>query len=300
MAELRRILLDRVLLLVVPAILLAACASAPPSTVTVLDGDTIDVVVGGTVERVRLIGINAPESGECFSDEATTALASLVEGRALRLEVDTSDRDAYGRLLRYVWADGADGADGAGRGERETSVNERLVRDGFAIARRYEPDTALSDRLDAAQAEARRSGLGLWAPDACSGDGYGAVSDTDRAGLSIVALQYDAPGDDNRNLNGEWVRIANTGPKPVDLTGWTLKDESSLHRFSFPVGFTLDPQGEVTIHSGCAGDPMEGPHPGGTGAILHWCAKGSAIWNNDGDTAFLLDPAGNIVTTFGY
>lgn len=104
--------------------------------------------------------------------------------------------------------------------------------------------------------------------------------------MEIVDLRLDADGDDVQNLNDEWVVVANKGESRIDLTGWRLKDESSSHRYDFPDGFTLGGHDQVRIRSGCGAD--------GDGD-LYWCASGSAIWNNDGDTAFLLDPAGNIV-----
>ncbi len=109
-------------------------------------------------------------------------------------------------------------------------VNEQLVLGGFAIARRYEPDTMLAERLEAAQALAQEAGVGLWAPDACGTPVAG-------AGVRIVDIVYDAPGDDSQNLIGEWVVIANDGSDPLDMSGWVLKDESSSHRYSFPDGF---------------------------------------------------------------
>ena len=150
------------------AVLLAACggvatdatdttdAVAPPTfaVVGVADGDTLRVEVDGREEPVRLIGIDAPERGTCFAAEATAALRGLVEGERVVLESDTSDRDRFDRLLRYVHVDG-------------THVNARLVREGFAVARRYRPDTARAEELEAAEADARSDGAGLWGRDGC-------------------------------------------------------------------------------------------------------------------------------------
>jgi len=238
---------------------------------TVVDGDTVDVVRStGVVERVRLVGINAPERGECVSEAATAAMAELVGGRSVRLVRDRTDRDEYGRLLRYVEVDGVD-------------AGLELVRTGLAVVRVSEPDVAREGLLRAAEAEAKGAGRGLWDPTACGPAPNGA------ADLRIVGLHLDAPGDDSLNLDNEWVDLRNEGSQPVDLTGWRLRDESASHRFSFPTGFVLAPGADVRIRSGC-GPP--------TATELHWCAQGSAIWNNDGDTAFLLDPSGNVVTSF--
>jgi micrococcal nuclease len=235
-------------------------------TVAVItDGDTIQVVRGdGSREPVRLIGIDAPERGECWAVEATTVLEELIPvGSEIGMTSDQTNRDQFDRLLRYLWVG-------------SMFVNEELVRQGAAISRRYPPDTAMSARLDAAQDAARAAGAGLWALDAC---GEAATAE-----LSIVELRYDAEGDDNQNLNDEWVRIRNESADPVDLTDWRIRDESATNRYAFPRGFTLEPGGTVTIHSGCGDD---------SDTALFWCSVGSAIWNNDGDTVFLIDPSGN-------
>jgi micrococcal nuclease len=141
----------------------------------------------------------------------------------------------------------------------------------------------MADRLEAAQREAKESQLGLWAPEACGPRA--------EASLDVVAMEHDPPGNENDNLNDEWVMIRNDGDTLVDLTGWTIRDESASNRFSFPSGFALAPGESVTIHSGCGQD---------FGTFLHWCSVGAAIWNNDGDTVFVLDPSGNIHITHAY
>ena len=66
----------------------------------VIDGDTI-VLVGG--ERVRFIGIDAPERGQPGANEATQFVRERVEGLTVWLEADGAERDRFGRLRRYVW-----------------------------------------------------------------------------------------------------------------------------------------------------------------------------------------------------
>ncbi|MGH8913216.1 MAG: lamin tail domain-containing protein [Acidimicrobiia bacterium] len=239
---------------------------------SITDGDTLEVSnEDGTVAEVRLIGVNSPESNECFADDATRVLATLTPvGSKVGMTTDVSDEDQFGRLLRYVWVGGL-------------SVNEELVRRGVAIARRYPPDTALWERFETAQAAARETGSGLWAAEACGSRA--------EASLAISDLRFDADGDDNKNLNDEWVQIRNEGDTVVDLTGWVLKDESASHRYSFPTSFILAAGEAVTIHTGCGEN---------FGTTLFWCNVGSAVWNNDGDTAFLLDPNGNTHLTYEY
>ena len=233
-----------------------------------IDGDTLDVELSdGTVDRVRIIGINAPESGECFADEATAGLADLVAGERVELIADRTDRDRYDRLLRYVELAGED-------------IGARLVSDGLSVVRVSEPDDARERVLRELEADAREAERGLWSPSACG------PSQSDATALRITTVRLDAEGNDAENLNDEWIDVSNTGSSEVDLTGWRVRDESSSHRFTFPGGFALGPGATVRIHSGCGPD---------SDADLFWCTSGSAIWNNDGDTAFLEDPSGNIV-----
>jgi endonuclease YncB( thermonuclease family) len=230
----------------------------------VVDGDTLEVRVDGAREDVRFVGINTPERGECLADAARARLADLVARREVELVRDVSDRDQYGRLLRYVLVDGV-------------SVGEVLVAEGLALSRAYPPDTTHQGALDAAQAEAEGAGRGLWAPDACGPAAPGRVR--------VGATRTDPPGDDSLVANGEWVEIANRGRSAVDLGGWGVKDESASHRYEFPAGFRLAAGASVRLRTGCGAD---------TATDLHWCVTGSAVWNNDGDTIFLTDPNGNV------
>lgn len=240
--------------------------------VRVIDGDTLVVNVGGSEETVRLIGINAPETEECWAAQAAAELSRLApEGSPVGLTADVSDRDPNGRLLRYLWT------------PERVLVNEELVRRGAALAVRYPPDTAFADRLEAAQAQAEAAGIGIWAPDACGP----AVE----AEVGITAVNADPPGDDTLRLNDEWVEVTNYGLRPVPMEGWAVRDESSSNRFFFPDGFVLLPKRRVRIHSGCGAPTSED---------LFWCVGRAAVWNNDGDTVFLLDPAGNVHDLYAY
>ena len=226
--------------------------------------------MGGGLDTVRLIGINSSEGGECFADEATQALDNMLEDQTFLMTRDVSDRDQFDRLLRYLWL-----GDG-------TFVNEDLVRGGYALAREFPPDTLHADRLAAAEGAAQQAERGMWSPNACG--------PPSAASLNIVHVEYDAPGNDNENLNGEWVDIANGGDSTQALTGWVLKDESASHRFRFPDEFALSSGAQVRVHTGCGAD---------TTTTLYWCS-GGAVWNNDGDTAFLLDDHGNIADHYAY
>ncbi len=126
----------------------------------VIDGDTIELENG---EKLRYIGINTPESVdprrkvECFGKEASAFNKNLVEGKRIRLERDVSDRDKYGRLLRFAYL------------ENGRLVNEVLVREGYAYASPYMPDLSKSDFFREAESDAKSNHRGLWNKEVCDG-----------------------------------------------------------------------------------------------------------------------------------
>ena len=116
------------------------------SITKVVDGDTI-VIEGG--DHVRYIGIDAPEINEPYYAEATQMNKDLVEGRQVRLEEDVTDKDQYGRLLRYVYVG-------------DTFVNAEMVRRGWAWSTAFPPDIKYQVYLEAMEKEARELKRGLW------------------------------------------------------------------------------------------------------------------------------------------
>ena len=135
-----------------------AISGAAATVVEVVDGDTVVVELVGRTERVRLIGIDTPETiggflpAECYGEEATAFTRSLVpEGTEVRLTRDAEARDRYDRLLAYVHRAG----DGL-------FVNLEIAANGYAEALVIEPNTTHADAFYAAAANARNQGLGLW------------------------------------------------------------------------------------------------------------------------------------------
>lgn len=123
------------------------------SVARVIDGDTIEI---GGGEKVRYIGMDSPEMAldgkpaDCWAQEATEKNRELVSGKIVELRKDVSDRDKYGRLLRYVFVDGV-------------FINSELVREGFASAWAYPPDVHYQDEISAAETLAKKNKAGLWA-----------------------------------------------------------------------------------------------------------------------------------------
>lgn len=118
----------------------------------VIDGDTVELEDG---QVVRYIGMDAPETVDprelvgCFGAEASAKNKELAEGKMARLEKDITDRDDYGRLLRYVWIE-------------DTLINLELIEQGFAYSYSYPPDIKYQEELAEAEEEARLAERGLW------------------------------------------------------------------------------------------------------------------------------------------
>ena len=124
----------------------------------VVDGDTIDIAIGGNTERVRLIGVNTPETKhptkgvECFGPEASSYTENLLPaGTKLRVERDVEARDKYGRLLLYVYI-----------ADSNVFVNLDLVLKGYARTMVFEPNTAHKTDFAQAATQAELHNVGLW------------------------------------------------------------------------------------------------------------------------------------------
>lgn len=165
-----------VTLAIVAALAIGGCGSetATPSAelpgepnaevVRVVDGDTIVVKTGGIEEKVRLIGIDTPETVkpgspvECYGKAASAMTAELLPvGTQVLLERDVEARDRYDRLLAYVY-----------RASDAVFVNLELVEGGYALPATYPPNVAHTEDFLAASREARADRRGLW--NECEGE----------------------------------------------------------------------------------------------------------------------------------
>lgn len=230
----------------------------------VLDGDTVQLSTG---EEVRLIGINAPEVGEKCSSEATEKLKDFVLDEEIILEKDIEDKDQYGRLLRYIYVD-------------DIFVNLEIVRLGFAHKYEYGSNTKYSGQFEEAENEAClwKSAEINYITDEC---------------FDATNFHFNAAGDDNHNLNDEYVVLRNACDYSIDITMWTIKDETASHVYYFPA-FIIGSGDSFTLYTGVGTN---------TNSKLYWGRQEgdyAAIWNNKGDTLFLLDNDGNLVLSESY
>ncbi len=124
----------------------------------VIDGDTVDIDINGRTERVRLIGVNTPETKhptkpiECFGPEASAYLTQLLpKGTTVRIERDVEARDRYGRMLLYLYLD-----------SDNVFINLDLVARGFGTPLSIEPNTFHRNDFVRAAAQAETADVGLW------------------------------------------------------------------------------------------------------------------------------------------
>jgi len=290
---------------------IAGCTGAPPAdappeptskatewTVTVesvTDGDTMDVrFANGTVETIRLLGVDTPESTVTgVSPNEWESIPDTVDGRdwlanwagratgfareelagetvTIRVDPEADRRGSYDRLLVYVYTDQSD-----------IAFNQKLLEQGYA--RYYDSTFSKADTYQPAETTARADGTGVW------GYGTGVPDGGTVDGLVIERVHADADGNDNENLNDEYVVFANHGNTTRALGGWTVSDEVG-HTYQIPDEVTLEPGATLTLHTGDGTDSE---------SDLYWRAN-SAIWNNDGDTVIVRDTNGSVVSEHSY
>lgn len=131
--------------------------------VKVVDGDTIDVFIDNKTERLRLIGIDTPEtvdprkSVQCFGKEASNKAKEMLLGQFVSLESDDTqgERDKYKRLLRYVFL-----PDG-------NNFNLYMISEGYAHEYTYDQPYKYQAEFKQAEVDARENSRGLWNSAAC-------------------------------------------------------------------------------------------------------------------------------------
>ena len=149
------------------------------------------------------------------------------------------------------------------------------MKNGFAHVYFLSPDEKFYLEFKKAEKEAKDKKIGIW---------KSSFNDC----ISLINFRYNAEGNDNTNLNDEYVVFRNKCDNAVSLSGWEIKDEgTSIYKFKT---FVLYPSSEFTIYSGSGKDSNN---------TLYWNSN-RAIWNNDKDTLFLKDSNGNLVLYYTY
>lgn len=136
-----------------------ASGLTPAQVIRVVDGDTLVAAINGQEYKVRLIGVDAPETVnptkgiQPYGPEASAYTKSKLEGKTVWLERDVSETDRYGRLLAYVWL------------EDGTLFNASLILYGYAQVFTWPPDVKYVDYFVRLQRLAQSAGAGLWGLD---------------------------------------------------------------------------------------------------------------------------------------
>ncbi len=138
----------------------------PAKVISVVDGDTVGVRMGQAEERVRLIGVDTPETKHptrsvgAYGPEASSFTKSELNGKSVFLEFDVSERDKYGRMLAYVWLEKP--LLGSNSEIRSKMFNAVLLLNGYAQLMTVPPNVKYVDYFKDLQAQARKDGNGLW------------------------------------------------------------------------------------------------------------------------------------------
>lgn len=123
--------------------------------IKIFDGDTIEVKCNDGIYKVRLIGIDTPETHkpntpvQCYGEEATEFAERIFSHKLVKLEKDIKDKDVYDRLLRYVWIG-------------DLMINEIIAKQGYAYILTIPPNVKYTEVFKKATAQARENNLGLW------------------------------------------------------------------------------------------------------------------------------------------
>jgi micrococcal nuclease len=123
--------------------------------VRVVDGDTVVVRYKGREERIRLIGVDTPETVhpnkpvEAYGEEAKEYTKKKLEEKDIQIEFDVQERDRYGRLLGYIWLDGL-------------LFNDELLRMGYARVATFPPNVKYVETFKETERNAREKQVGLW------------------------------------------------------------------------------------------------------------------------------------------
>ncbi len=170
----------------------------------VIDGDTIVLDTG---EKVRYIGIDTSETVDprkpvqCFGKEASEKNKELVEGKEVRLVKDISDKDKYGRLLRYVYIG-------------DEFINDSLVKNGFAHSSSYPPNIKYQEQFSKSEEEARNNKNGLWADGVC--------------GNPVNAETENKPAEQENIVNQE--EIVQNQPQDSEVAQTTNNTENDMNK----------------------------------------------------------------------
>lgn len=138
------------------------------TVIEVIDGDTIKVKIGNKEEKIRMVLVNTPETKhptkgvEYYGKEASAYTKKELTNKEVYLEKDVSDRDKYGRLLRYIWLEMPNLNNKIDQELKEKCFNAKLLLNGYANLSTCPPDVKYVEQFKDFEKEAKKLGVGLW------------------------------------------------------------------------------------------------------------------------------------------
>lgn len=254
----------------------------------VADGDTFRFIEDGTSEyvSVRLLGVNTPEirgfnnvhrdKDMCGGAEATEVLRSVLQpGSKVQLRSLSKESENRGRIQRFAFAWNPLTE------QYDIDVQAIIAQSGLAMWFTIKTEASLSYQYRVMIAQTQIEKKGIWNPEYC-----GPLEQPD-ANVSVI-VNWDAAGNDNTDINGEFIIVRNTGDRDVDLTGWLLRDSSLTAWFYFPGGSVLAPNDFRVVHAGVGVNGTPNPrdlYMNSETALFPNIAPGLFL----GDGAYLLD-----------
>jgi len=155
----------------------------------VIDGDTIEVDKDGESVRVRLIGVDTPETVDpdepvgCYGPEASDYVKNELYDKFVKIEIDPSQDkyDIYNRLLAYVFTD-------------TVNFNKELIEKGYAREYTYDKPYKYQDEFKEAEKKARKEELGLWSPSICPANSENSSAQGSKENSSAQSQNCDIKG----------------------------------------------------------------------------------------------------------
>jgi len=229
----------------------------------VVDGDTVQVMIGDEPTVVHLAGIRAPAGDECYAPAASLAVAEIVAGRSVAVVGDATD--TAGEPVRYLIIDG----------DVPLLVNVELVDRGAASALHGHE---LAGDFLRVNDQAFASGRGMWGTFVCGHPAQGVAPD--RPQLRINAINVPVTG----AAGAASVEIVNASYTEVAVGGWTVRDATNKSSFAFPGGTVMAAGDALSVVMSCDDQAT----------ALSWCTD-EDMWSAGGNTVIMQDDLGNVV-----
>ena len=216
----------------------------------VADGDTFRFIPEGETDyvTVRLLGVNTPEvrgfnnkhfdTDMCGGEASTNVLKSVLKpGTQVQLRSLDPLSESLGRIQRYAFAWNPLTE------QYDIDVQAIVAQSGLAMWFTVKNEAALSYQYRVMIAQTQLEKRGIWNPLYCG------PLEQPAANISVI-VNWDASGNDNENINGEFITVRNIGDQDVNLSGWLLRDSSLTAWFYFPEGTFIAPNDFRVVHAG--------------------------------------------------